>query len=153
MNREEAHKHKKRKSGKTLLFTGLFIAVCVSVLIAFLFALGGADFEGVFGNGNYWLTVGVVNGLLLIAFLLMYRIDAQNVALNENDLEDTEWLTTKSLKKLFIEKKIPSCGRDAVPVVEIGGFVAGVAGFGADVKYRPGPGDKVYIFTFREKKI
>lgn len=100
MNREEAHKHKKRKSGKTLLFTGLFIAVCVSVLIAFLFALGGADFEGVFGNGNYWLTVGVVNGLLLIAFLLMYRIDAQNVALNENDLEDTEWLTTKSLKKL-----------------------------------------------------
>ena len=100
MNREEAHKHKKRKSGKTLLFTGLFVAVCVSVLIAFLFALGGADFEGIFGNGNYWLTVGVVNGLLLIAFLLMYRIDAQNVALNENDLEDTEWLTTKRLKKL-----------------------------------------------------
>ena len=100
MNREEAHKHKKRKSGKTLLFTGLFVSVCVSVLIAFLFALGGADFEGVFGNGNYWLTVGVVNGLLLIAFLLMYRIDAQNVALNENDLEDTEWLTTKRLKKL-----------------------------------------------------
>ena len=100
MNREEAHKHKKRKSGKTLLFTGLFVAVCVSVLIAFLFALGGADLEGTFGNGNYWLTVGVVNGLLLIAFLLMYRIDAQNVALNENDLEDTEWLTTKRLKKL-----------------------------------------------------
>ena len=100
MNREEAHKHKKRKSGKTLLFTGLVGAVCVSVLIAFLFALGGADFEGIFGNGNYWLTVGVVNGLLLIAFLLMYRIDAQNVALNENDLEDTEWLTTKRLKKL-----------------------------------------------------
>ena len=100
MNREEAHKHKKRKSGKTLLFTGLFVAVCVSVLIAFLFALGGADLEGIFGNGNYWLTVGVVNGLLLIAFLLMYRIDAQNVARNENDLEDTEWLTTKRLKKL-----------------------------------------------------
>ena len=100
MNREEAHKHKKRKSGKTLLFTGLFVAVCVSVLIAFLFALGGADFAGIFGNTNYWLTVGVVNGLLLVAFLLMYRIDAQNVALNENDLEDTEWLTTKRLKKL-----------------------------------------------------
>ena len=100
MNREEAHKHKKRKSGKTMLFAGLFIAVCVSVLIAFLFALGGADFAGIFGNRNYWLTVGVVNGALLVAFLLMYRIDAQNVALNENDLEDTEWLTTKKLKKL-----------------------------------------------------
>lgn len=100
MNREEAHKHKKRKSGKTMLFAGLFIAVCVSVLIAFLFALGGADFAGIFGNRNYWLTIGVVNGILLVAFLLMYRIDAQNVALNENDLEDTEWLTTKKLKKL-----------------------------------------------------
>lgn len=100
MNREEAHKHKKRKSVKTMLFAGLFIAVCVSVLIAFLFALGGADFAGIFGNRNYWLTIGVVNGILLVAFLLMYRIDAQNVALNENDLEDTEWLTTKKLKKL-----------------------------------------------------
>ena len=100
MNREEAHKHKKRKSGMTMLFAGLFIAVCVSVLIAFLFALGGADFAGIFGNRNYWLTIGVVNGILLVAFLLMYRIDAQNVALNENDLEDTEWLTTKKLKKL-----------------------------------------------------
>ena len=35
-----------------------------------------------------------------MGFLLIYRIDAQNVALNENDLEDTEWLTTKRLKKL-----------------------------------------------------
>ena len=30
----------------------------------------------------------------------MYRIDAQNVAMKENDLEDTEWLTTKKLRKL-----------------------------------------------------
>ena len=38
--------------------------------------------------------------MLLIGFLLMYRIDAQNVAMKENDLEDTEWLTTKKLRKL-----------------------------------------------------
>ena len=89
-----------KKSWKGGIGVGAFVATGVSILIAFLFALGGADFEGIFGNGNYWLTVGVVIGLLLIAFLLMYRIDAQNVALNENDLEDTEWLTTKRLKKL-----------------------------------------------------
>lgn len=93
-------RHRKTKSWKGGIGAGAFIAVCVSVLIAFLFALGGADFAGIFGNRNYWLTVGVVNGVLLVAFLLMYRIDAQNVALNENDLEDTEWLTTKRLKKL-----------------------------------------------------
>ena len=89
-----------KKSWKGGVGIGVFVAVCVSVLIAFLFALAGNDFAGIFGNSNYWLSVGVVNGLLLIAFLLMYRIDAQNIALNENDLEDTEWLTTKKLRKL-----------------------------------------------------
>ena len=93
-------RHRKTKSWKGGIGAGVFIAVCVSVLIAFLFAWAGRDFAGIFGNKNYWLTVGVVNGILLVAFLLMYRIDAQNVALNENDLEDTEWLTTKKLKKL-----------------------------------------------------
>ena len=92
-------RHRKTKSWKGGIGAGVFIAVCVSVLIAFLFALAGNDFAGIFGNRNYWLTVGVVNGILLVAFLLMYRIDAQNVALNENDLEDTEWLTMKRLKK------------------------------------------------------
>ena len=93
-------RHRKTKSWKGGIGAGVFIAVCVSVLIAFLFAVAGNDFAGIFGNRNYWLTVGVVNGILLVAFLLMYRIDAQNVALHENDLEDTEWLTTKRLKKL-----------------------------------------------------
>lgn len=100
MNRKEAHKHRKRKSWKTWLVVGAFIAVFVSVLIAFLFALAGKNFTGIFGNGNYWLTVGVVNGLLLVGFLMLYRIDAQNLALRENDLEDTEWLTTKRLRKM-----------------------------------------------------
>ena len=31
---------------------------------------------------------------------MMYRVDAQNIALDENDLEDTEWLSVKRLKKL-----------------------------------------------------
>lgn len=100
MNRKEAHKHRKRKSWKTWLVVGAFIAVFVSVLIAFLFALAGKNASGIFGNSNYWLTVGVVNGLLLVGFLMLYRIDAQNLALRENDLEDTEWLTTKRLRKM-----------------------------------------------------
>ncbi|MDE6868552.1 MAG: type IV secretory system conjugative DNA transfer family protein, partial [Clostridia bacterium] len=100
MNRKEAFRHKKRKSWKTWLVVGGFIVVFVSVLVAFLFALGGYDFGGIFGNKNYWLAVGVVNGLLLVGFLMLYRIDAQNIALKENDLEDTEWLSAKKLKKL-----------------------------------------------------
>ena len=93
-------RHRKTRSWKGGIGAGVFIAVCVSVLVAFLFALAGNDLAGIFGNRNYWLSVGVANGLLLVAFLLVYRIDAQNVALGENDLEDTEWLTVKRMKKL-----------------------------------------------------
>ena len=100
MNRNEAHKHKKRKSWRVWFVAGAVIAFAVSILVAFLFALSGNNFAEIFGNKNYWLSIGVANGLLLVGFLLIYRIDAQNVALNENDLEDTEWLTTKRLKKL-----------------------------------------------------
>ena len=52
MNREEAHKHKKRKSSGGLFVGGIFVAECVSVLIAFLFALGGAGIEDIFLNEN-----------------------------------------------------------------------------------------------------
>jgi type IV secretion system protein VirD4 len=54
----------------------------------------------ILGKRNFWLTGGVIDGLIVIAYLMMYRIDAQNIALNENDLEDTQWLTTKKLKKM-----------------------------------------------------
>lgn len=100
MDRNEALKHKKRKSHKMGIYVGLFVFVFMSILIAFVFSMFGADFGGIFGNKNYYLTVGVVNGLLLIGFLFMYRIDAQNLAMRENDLEDTEWLTPKKLRKM-----------------------------------------------------
>jgi type IV secretion system protein VirD4 len=67
-----------------------------------LYALyGGAESVAeIVMKRNYWLAVGVANGLLVVAYLMLYRVDAQNIALSENDLEDTEWLTTKRLKKL-----------------------------------------------------
>ena len=100
MDRKEAYRHKKVKSHKVGIIVGLFVFVFMSVLIAFVFSLFGATIGGIFGNRNYWLTVGVVNGLLLIGYLFMYRIDAQNIAMRENDLEDTEWLTKKKLRKM-----------------------------------------------------
>ena len=101
MNRKEAFKHKKRKSKKLGILLWVFVFAFVAALIMFLFALGGAENVGaILGNRNYWLCNGVVDGLLLIGFLMLYRIDAQNTALNENDLEDTEWLSAKRLRKL-----------------------------------------------------
>ena len=73
----------------------------VSVLILYLFSLGGENgIAEILNMRDYWLSVGVANGLILIGYLMMYRVDAQNIALNENDLEDTEWLSVKRLKKL-----------------------------------------------------
>lgn len=67
----------------------------------FLFTLAGADSAKIIlQKADYWLSVGVVSGLILILYLMMYRVDAQNVAMSENDLEDTNWLTAKNLKKL-----------------------------------------------------
>ncbi len=79
----------------------LFVLSFTSVLIMFVFALLGAEtFEDIIYNINYWLCCGVANGIILIIFLMNYRIDAQNIALHENDLEDTEWLSRKKLRKM-----------------------------------------------------
>lgn len=101
MNRKEAYKHKKKKSCKlSILLWGITFSF-VAVLILYLFILVGKEsIADVLAQKEYWLCVGVFNGVILIAYLMMYRIDAQNIALKENDLEDTEWLSVNRLKKL-----------------------------------------------------
>ena len=85
----------------------------VFVLIAYLFALGGAkSLQAILTQRNFWLANGVADGLLTVFYLMLYRIDAQNLALRENDLEDTEWLTTKKLKKLKEFTVTPYSGVD-----------------------------------------
>lgn len=101
MNRDEALKHKKKKSRSLDILLWLFVFTFMAVLILLIFNLTTKDsISIILNNRNYYLVVGVVCGLLIIGYLMMYRIDAQNIALNENDLEDTEWLTIKKLRKL-----------------------------------------------------
>ena len=101
MNRDKALRHKKKKSHSLEFIMWGFIFAFVAVLTMLLFALGGANSLGdILSERNYWLLNGVIDGLIMIGYLMLYRIDAQNIALNENDLEDTEWLTAKKLKKL-----------------------------------------------------
>lgn len=71
------------------------------ILLMDIFAfLGFESVLAIWKNHDFWLLYGVVMGLIIIAYLLMYRIDAQNIALKENDLEDTAWLNRKKLKKM-----------------------------------------------------
>ena len=99
--RKEILKHKKKKSHTAAIVVWAFVFAFVTTLVAFLYALGGADtMVKIFANKYYWMTLGVVDGLLVIGYLMLYRINAQNIALKENDLEDTEWLTPKRMKKM-----------------------------------------------------
>lgn len=58
----------------------------------------------------------------------------------------------KSLKKLYIERKIPAHRRSAVPVVSDGCGVLGVCGIGTDLRSRARKGDNVIKITFAEIK-
>ena len=46
--------------------------------------LGFESVLAIWKNHDFWLLYGVVMGLIVIAYLLMYKIDAQNIALKEN---------------------------------------------------------------------
>ena len=94
-------KHRKRKTRKWNALLWLITFAFVGVLLMVLFTLAGAEsVAAILREKTYWLSFGFVNGILVAGYLMMYRIDAQNIALNENDLEDTEWLTPKRLRKL-----------------------------------------------------
>ena len=101
LNIKEIKKHGKKKSIKLAVILWGIVFAFVATLLMYLFAMGGADSIGeIISQKNYWLSNGVVDGLIIIGFLLVYKVDAQNIALKQNDLEDTEWLTVKKLKKM-----------------------------------------------------
>lgn len=100
MNRKNAVR-KQKKSRKWAIILWLIIFTFVAAFTMYLFTLFGAEGIGeILGERDYWLMNGVIDGLILIGYLFMYRVDAQNIAIKENDLEDTKWLTVKKLKKL-----------------------------------------------------
>lgn len=100
MNKKDALKHKKKKSHKLQIVFWVLLCSAVSVATALAFACFGAEsLGGILGQRDYWLSVGVVNGLIMIFYLMAYKVDAANVVAKENDLEDTEFLTAKNLKK------------------------------------------------------
>jgi tRNA(Ile)-lysidine synthase len=57
---------------------------------------------------------------------------------------------TKSLKKLFIERRVPRRKRSAVPVLSDERGVIGVYGFGVDRRMLPSDGDTVLKIQFEE---
>ena len=54
----------------------------------------------------------------------------------------------KTLKKWFIDEKIPRCRRGLLPVVDFSGRAAAVAGLGPDSAFLPQPGQAAWHLTF-----
>lgn len=130
MNRKTAIKQKKR-SRKLNVLLWLWPFMFIGILVMYLFALAGAATLGeIVGDKTYWLTCGVIDGVLVVAYLMMYRVDAQNIALDENDLEDTTWLTPKRLKKL---KEFTVTNWNKIPE-EKDGIVIGAAKKGGNIE-------------------
>jgi len=55
---------------------------------------------------------------------------------------------TKSLKKWFIDLKIPRRDRDSLPVLTVNGSVAAAALVGPDTKFIPAPGESAWHIVF-----
>ena len=92
MEKRQTSRTPKNKSRKKSVIIWLIIALTVSFIVLMLFlAVGEMSIISALKDKMYWQTCGVAIGSIVIAYLLLYRIDASTVAMEENDLEDTEW--------------------------------------------------------------
>ena len=57
----------------------------------------------------------------------------------------TDGVHTNTLKKLFIERRIPRAQRGVTAVLACGSAVLAVAGIGADVRYIPAAGEPAVL--------
>ncbi len=59
---------------------------------------------------------------------------------------------SKSVKKLFIERKIPRWEREGVPIITDGANLLGIPGIGPDCRYAPAYGDLALIIHIEKKE-
>ena len=59
---------------------------------------------------------------------------------------------SKTLKKLYIDRKIPLSRRDACPVLESGGNVLAAYPFGLNAEFAAKPGEPAFAIRFEEKE-
>ena len=82
-----------------------------------------------------------------LRYLFDYKYKNRGIVIRSRKIGDQFCLhgCTKKVKKLLIDSKIPRRLRERIPVIEIGGAVAAVAGFGVDETFRPQPDAKNYL--------
>ena len=99
--KQEIYHEKKQRSWKKTIAFWIAAFFVIDVIVCVLFSVvGKASLGAVLHNKNFWLAIFAVDCLVLAGYLMLYKIDAQNVALKGNDLEDSSWMTQKEMRKL-----------------------------------------------------
>lgn len=109
--------------------------------------------EGKFNYGEHTVSVkkaeksGKINNSVNTFIIACDRIQGDLVirSRQEGDEIKTAKRPNKSLKKIFIEKRIPKNSRDAIPVIADDEKVFAVFGFGQDERYLPEDNSDVFI--------
>lgn len=80
-------------------------------------------------------------------FAIKYDMITQSILRprRSGDRMSTDGVHTKTLKKLFIERRVPRAQRGVTAVLASGSDVLAVAGIGADVRYIPAAGEPAVI--------
>ena len=80
-------------------------------------------------------------------FAIKYDMITQSILRprRAGDRMSTDGVHTKTLKKLFIERRIPRAQRGVTAVLACGSAVLAVAGIGADVRYIPAAGEPAVL--------
>ena len=115
--------------GRIVLMDGAWEIICVPVSLC----------EKTAGSAQ---TIFIKDGMITGPLNVRPRLPGDRIRLSGRG-------GSKSLKKLFIEEKIPVSRREAIPVIADGDRLVAVAGFGADEAYAALPGEDTLAITIK----
>ena len=111
--------------------------------------------EGTLWRCRCWATTCPAEGEPGVLYLALEAVEGELV-LRPRQTGDEIALPrrggTKTVKKLFIDEKVPRRDRERVPVLADGAGVLAVAGFGADQSRLAQPGQPAYALIFWKKE-
>ena len=116
---------------------------------------GETALEGTLWRCRCWATTCPAEGEPGVLYLALEAVEGELV-LRPRQTGDEIALPrrggTKTVKKLFIDEKVPRRDRERVPVLADGAGVLAVAGFGADQSRLAQPGQPAYALIFWKKE-
>ena len=100
MKRKEFIKNEKKLSVPYIVLWTLIFSFVFVLLIYFFISKDDSQLLEVLKNKNLYMSFGVISGLIVIFYLLIHKVDAADIALEKNEMENSSFLTLKKMKKI-----------------------------------------------------